>query len=67
MAVDPGSGAVGTRTRYSFHSSLAKLAARCHAHLAGATDLFPAATAAPSHKPIQVPKGEANLGFGSKA
>lgn len=63
VTLDPLTGHVGTRTVYSFHGKFAKLAARCAAHLQGATDLYPAAPPRRPRAIVNVPAGMPNLSF----
>lgn len=64
VAVHPGTGLVGTKTKYLFHHRLAKLAARCQSHLTGSIDLFPAQDRAATVTNFTVPAGPANLDWG---
>ena len=60
-AVQPATGAVGTRTIYRFDMRFSGLAIRCGEHLAGVIDLFPPRERPQHDRGVRVPAGEANL------
>lgn len=66
IVVDGATGRVGTRTLASFHLRYCDALARCRAHLAGTTDLFPVPTPA-GQRSVDVPEGQADLMFGDEA
>jgi hypothetical protein len=65
VAVHPVTGVVGTQTIYRFHTRYSALATRCEEYLVGTLDLFPIPERGRRAPRVDVPKGEANLSFGS--